>query len=188
MSNCDALPAQAWFVDGLATPAGPLRLVVDDTGALRALVWEDAEAMQAKLRARASSQGIAIRPGRAPASVRDALDAYFAGEVTRIDGLRIATGGTPFQRAVWGALRAIAPGSTATYREVATAVGAPRAARAVGIANRDNPIGIVVPCHRVIGASGALTGYAGGLGRKRWLIAHEAAACRRVLCAAESRS
>jgi len=86
--------------------------------------------------------------------------------------------GTPFQRAVWTALRSIPAGATMTYGELATRIGAPGASRAVGLANNRNPIGLVVPCHRVIGANGALTGYAGGLERKRWLLEHESSAAQ----------
>ncbi len=102
------------------------------------------------------------------------LDAYFAKRRTAFD-LPLAAPGTAFQRAVWAALVAIPFGETRSYGDIARAVGRPTASRAVGAANGQNPIGIIVPCHRVIGASGALTGYAGGLERKRWLLAHEGA-------------
>jgi methylated-DNA-[protein]-cysteine S-methyltransferase len=101
------------------------------------------------------------------------LGAYFAGELREFD-LPLAPHGTPFQREVWSALREIPYGSTISYAELAAAVGRPHAARAVGAANGRNPIAVVVPCHRVIGASGALTGYGGGLGRKRLLLDLEA--------------
>ena len=100
------------------------------------------------------------------------LDAYFAGETAPMPQLDLETG-TPFQRQVWQALRAIAPGTTRTYGELAQTLGRAGSARAVGSANARNPISIVVPCHRVIGADGALTGYAGGEARKRWLLDHE---------------
>jgi len=100
------------------------------------------------------------------------LAEYFAGERERFD-LELAPRGTPFQLAVWRALRAIPFGETATYGAIAERVGRPSASRAVGAANGQNPIAIVVPCHRVIGASGALVGFGGGLPRKRWLLAHE---------------
>jgi methylated-DNA-[protein]-cysteine S-methyltransferase len=88
----------------------------------------------------------------------------------------VATNGTDFQKSVWHALRAIPAGQTVTYGELARRLGQPTAMRAVGLANGANPIGIVVPCHRVVGANGTLTGYAGGLERKRWLLAHESVA------------
>ncbi|MEU8541497.1 methylated-DNA--[protein]-cysteine S-methyltransferase [Streptomyces sp. NPDC048717] len=101
------------------------------------------------------------------------LDAYFAGELTEFD-LPLHLVGTPFQLRVWGQLRLIPYGETRTYGELAEALGNPAASRAVGLANGKNPVGIVVPCHRVIGAGGSLTGYGGGLDRKRRLLAFEA--------------
>jgi len=101
--------------------------------------------------------------------------AYFRGALDALDDLAVDTGGTPFQRRVWSVLRTIPAGRTLSYLEVARRVGAPEAVRAVGAANGANPVAIVVPCHRVIGASGALVGYGGGLDRKRWLLAHEKA-------------
>jgi methylated-DNA-[protein]-cysteine S-methyltransferase len=107
--------------------------------------------------------------------------AYFSGELTAIDTLPVATGGTEFQRLVWSELRRIPCGASISYSELARRIGRPAAVRAVGLANGANPIGIVVPCHRVIGANGTLTGYGGGIERKRWLLAHErelAATCQ----------
>lgn len=112
-------------------------------------------------------------PNAAEAAGR--LRDYFSGDLHALDGLPVDTGGTPFQRAVWGQLRRIPAGRTASYREIAAAIGAPAATRAVGAANGANPIGIIIPCHRVIGADGTLTGYGGGLDRKRWLLEHEGA-------------
>lgn len=111
-------------------------------------------------------------PLAARAAVEE-LRAYFAGERFEF-ALPLAPKGTPFQQTVWLALRDIPYGTTVSYGAVARSIGRPSASRAVGMANSRNPIGIVVPCHRVIGSSGALTGYAGGLDRKRWLLAHEA--------------
>ena len=108
-------------------------------------------------------------------AAREQLAAYFAGELTVFD-LPLDLRGTDFQRRVWAALREIPYGRTRTYGELATALGAPSASRAVGLANGRNPISIVVPCHRVVGASGSLTGYAGGVDRKRALLDLEA--CR----------
>jgi methylated-DNA-[protein]-cysteine S-methyltransferase len=101
------------------------------------------------------------------------LRAYFEGGLVRFD-IPLAPRGTDFQQTVWAELRALRLGERISYGELARRIGRPSASRAVGLANSRNPIGIIVPCHRVIGASGALTGYAGGLGRKRWLLAHEA--------------
>jgi len=105
----------------------------------------------------------------------DQLRAYFAGKLREFD-LPLAPRGTPFQLSVWDAVSAIPYGSTATYAEIAAAVGRPSACRAVGAANGRNPLPVIVPCHRVIGAAGALTGYGGGLERKRFLLDLEAAA------------
>ncbi len=101
------------------------------------------------------------------------LDAYFGGDLTAIDDIAVELYGTPFQRDVWTALRDIPAGSTTSYAELAQRIDRPSAVRAVGAANGSNPISIVVPCHRVIGANGALTGYGGGLDRKQWLLRHE---------------
>ena len=103
---------------------------------------------------------------------RTQLQAYFAGELRDFE-LPLAAQGTPFQQGVWRALRDIPYGETISYGELARRIAQPAAARAVGLANGRNPIAIVVPCHRVIGANGSLTGYGGGLARKRWLLAHE---------------
>ncbi|MEP6853459.1 MAG: methylated-DNA--[protein]-cysteine S-methyltransferase [bacterium] len=108
------------------------------------------------------------------ADVRGQLDEYFAGRRRDFDVL-LASGGTPFQRSVWQALRAIPYGGTTSYGAIASGLGAPKASRAVGAANGRNPISIIVPCHRVIRGTGALTGYAGGTETKRWLLAHERA-------------
>ncbi|MSQ30511.1 MAG: methylated-DNA--[protein]-cysteine S-methyltransferase [Dehalococcoidia bacterium] len=119
--------------------------------------------------------GPARRDSAAAAEVTRQLRAYFAGERATFD-LPLAPRGTAFQQRVWLALRAIPHGRTTTYGAIAAAIGQPSAARAVGLAIGRNPLAIVVPCHRVIGAGGALTGYAGGLDRKRWLLAHEGGA------------
>jgi methylated-DNA-[protein]-cysteine S-methyltransferase len=102
-----------------------------------------------------------------------AISSYFTGDLTAIDILPVQTGGTPFQREVWRALRTITCGATVSYAKLAGQIGRPAAVRAVGLANGSNPVGIVVPCHRVIGSNGSLTGYGGGMERKRWLLEHE---------------
>jgi methylated-DNA-[protein]-cysteine S-methyltransferase len=118
---------------------------------------------------------ITLTAAAAPATARQQLHAYFSGDLAALGAIPVATGGTPFERAVWAGLRTIPPGVTISYAELARRIGRPAAMRAVGAANGANPIGIVVPCHRVIGAGGALTGYGGGLHRKQWLLRHEAA-------------
>src|SRR5262249_22610941 len=105
--------------------------------------------------------------------LRRSLAAYFDGALEALDDLAIDPGGTPFQHAVWTALRRVRPGETTTYLALARAIGAPTAVRAVGAANGANPIWLVIPCHRTIGSDGSLVGYAGGLDRKRWLLTHE---------------
>lgn len=106
-------------------------------------------------------------------AAREQLESFFAGELREFN-LPLAPAGTEFQRTVWRALLDIQFGHTESYGELAQRIGAPKAARAVGLANGHNPISIVIPCHRVIGADGSLTGYGGGIERKRWLLAHEA--------------
>jgi methylated-DNA-[protein]-cysteine S-methyltransferase len=111
-----------------------------------------------------------------PARIVDRVQRYFAGDVHALDDVLVRFDrGTPFQRDVWAALRTIPVGETISYAELARRVGRPGAFRAVGAANGQNPVGVVVPCHRVIAADGTLGGYAGGLDRKRWLLAHEGA-------------
>lgn len=114
-----------------------------------------------------------FRHGRDPWHLQPALRSYFDGRVGALDQVPVSLGGTAFQEEVWAALREIAAGSTTTYGNLAKRLGRPQAARAVGHANSLNPVAIIVPCHRVIGASSALTGYAGGLQRKEWLLRHE---------------
>lgn len=163
---------EAFTLDRIATPVGKILLVVDANGAVRALDFHDYEPRLLRLLRRHYGE-VVLSPGAAPAAVRQAVSAYFSGEPTALDALQVQTGGTAFQRAVWSALRAIPPGQTRTYGQLAATIGRPSAVRAVGLANGANPIAVIVPCHRVIGANGTLTGYAGGLERKQWLLAHE---------------
>lgn len=161
-------------LDRLPTPIGEALLVTDTEGVLRALDWADHEARLRRLLQR-QGEPAPLVAGRAPEAVRRALDGYFAGELHRLAAIAWRTGGTPFQRAVWAALAQIPPGATVSYGALAARLGCPKAVRAVGLANGANPVSLVVPCHRVIGSDGSLTGYGGGLARKRWLLAHEAA-------------
>ncbi len=108
-------------------------------------------------------------------SAAAALHGYFAGDLRALDSIEVDTGGTPFQQSVWRALRRIPAGTTWTYARLAREIGRPSATRAVAAANGANPVSIVIPCHRVIGSDGSLTGYGGGLPRKRWLLVHEGA-------------
>jgi methylated-DNA-[protein]-cysteine S-methyltransferase len=162
------------LLDSLATPIGQALLVTDDRGCLRGLDWCDHEPRLRRLLRRHYGRAV-LESGRAPGGVVEALEAYFAGDLRRLGGIDCVTAGTPFQRAVWTALREIPTGRTLSYGALAARLGQVRAVRAVGHANGANPIAIVIPCHRVVGARGALTGYGGGLERKRWLLAHEGA-------------
>lgn len=159
-------------LERLKSPMTTLLLVTDDEGILRALDFAEKEDRMHRL-LRLHYRQYTLRDGSAPASVKKALTAYFDGDIEALDEIQVATNGTPFQRKVWKALREIPSGTTMSYGRLATEVGHPSASRAVGAANGANPIGIVVPCHRVIGASGKLTGYAGGLSHKQWLLDHE---------------
>jgi methylated-DNA-[protein]-cysteine S-methyltransferase len=162
-------------LDKLATPIGTALLLTDGAGALRALDWQEFEERVDRV-VRLHYRGAERRQGRAPDAMRKALSAYFAGELDALDPIPVAADGTPFQKKVWTALRRIPVGETLSYSGLAKRIGHPAAIRAVGLANGANPISVVVPCHRVIGADGTLTGYGGGLPRKRWLLAHEGAA------------
>jgi methylated-DNA-[protein]-cysteine S-methyltransferase len=164
----------AFNLDRMTTPLGTMLVVTDNDGRLRALDWSDYEERLQRLLQRHYGTGkFLLHEGRAPEAVRDALERYFDGEIGALDTIPVETGGTPFQREVWAALRTIPAGTTVSYGTLAQEIGRPKAVRAVGLANGANPIGIVVPCHRVVGANAALTGYAGGLERKRWLLEHE---------------
>jgi len=161
-------------IDRVASPLGTLLVVCDDAGRLRALDFHDYEArMRRLLRAHYGERGFELRAGRGPSAVTDALAAFLSGALHAIDAVEVRTGGTEFQRRVWSALRCIASAVTCSYGELATEIGKPSASRAVGLANGSNPIAIVIPCHRVIGVDGSLTGYGGGIDRKRWLLEHE---------------
>jgi methylated-DNA-[protein]-cysteine S-methyltransferase len=161
--------------DRLATPIGAILFVFDDDGVLRALEFEEhAARMHRSLRLQYALTGVAFRA--APRELKAALRRYFEGDPGATAKIAWTTGGTAFQRSVWNALTQLAPGTTTTYGALARSLGNAAATRAVGLANGANPICIVVPCHRVIGADGSLTGYGGGLHRKRWLLEHEGVA------------
>lgn len=168
-------PPEILRLDRLPTPMGEGLLVTDDEGLLRAFDWTSHEA-RLRLLLRRQNPPTELVEGRAPDQIRARLEAYFAGELGALAKIPWRTGGTAFQQSVWRALCTIPPGQTLTYKGLAARIGKPAAIRAVGLANGANPVGIVVPCHRVIGSNGALTGYGGGIERKRWLLAHEGAA------------
>ena len=162
------------FIEQRPSPIGDMLLAWDDDGVLRVLDFVDFEPRMRKLLRLHYGECEPIQR-TAPAGLADALDRYFAGDIAAIDTIAVMTAGTDFQKSVWAALRGIPAGTTESYGGLAQRLGCPKAVRAVGGANGANPIGIVVPCHRVIGADGSLTGYGGGLPRKKWLLAHEAA-------------
>jgi methylated-DNA-[protein]-cysteine S-methyltransferase len=166
-------PVLSFTVDSLPSPLGPMLVVSDSLNRLRGLAWEDREDRLRRDLARIYRREPQLARGAAPAATRRALQRYFAGKLQAIDEIPIETGGTPFQSNVWRALRRIPAGTTLTYGRMATRLKCPLAVRAVGFANGSNPICIVVPCHRLIGSDGSLTGYGGGLERKRWLLEHE---------------
>jgi len=164
------------FLDRIATPIGELCLLADGTGRLRALEWSDEEdRLRRQLRITYGAGGVEIAPRRDPGGLSSALRRYFGGDLRIIDKLPVEPGGTAFQRRVWRALRRIPCGTTLTYAALARRIAHPTAVRAVGHANGANPISIVIPCHRLVGADGGLTGYGGGIERKRWLLDHERA-------------
>lgn len=162
------------FVDRIKTPIGELVFAADSEGKLRVVDWTDYEDRMLRLLKLHYGDGkYRLVPTQNPGGVRDRLELYFCGDVQAIDEIEVESAGTAFQRAVWKELRSISSGAVISYSQLAGRIGRPKAVRAVGLANGSNPIGIVVPCHRVIGADGSLTGYGGGLARKRWLLDHE---------------
>lgn len=157
--------------DRIDTPIGAILIAVDGEQ-LCSLDFEDNEEhIMASLRRRYGE--FTLEPDDNPAGISERLRAYFAGDYTCLDAIPVNTGGTAFQQEVWLALRTIPPGSTLSYGELAAQLGRPTAYRAVGGTNALNPVAIVLPCHRVIGSNASLTGYAGGLERKQWLLQHE---------------
>jgi len=156
------------------TPIGELSIVADDDGNLRAVDWKDHEARMLRLlRLHYGQHGFKLEEVCDLGGLAAGIKAYFTGDLKAINHLPVQTAGTPFQREVWHALRKIPCGQTLSYGKLAERIGRPAAIRAVGLANGSNPVGIVVPCHRVIGADGSLTGYGGGIERKKWLLTHE---------------
>ncbi|HEY4030544.1 MAG TPA: methylated-DNA--[protein]-cysteine S-methyltransferase [Caulobacteraceae bacterium] len=161
----------------IPTPVGDMLIAVDDQDRLRVLDWDShVERMERLMERYYGPDAVTLAQSGADSLIRAKLVAYVAGDIGAIDDITTHTTGTAFQRRVWAALREIPAGQTWSYGQLAAHVGEPGAARAVGLANGSNPIGVVVPCHRVIGANGTLTGYGGGIERKRWLLRHEGAA------------
>ncbi len=161
-------------MDRLATPVGTMMIAADADGNLRAALFtEDEQVVRRYLRLQSGEGRFKLEPQLNPHGFSATIARYFGGELDAIDHIPVETGGTPFQREVWQALRKIPCGRTISYGELAKRIGRPAAVRAVGLANGANPVAVVVPCHRVIGSNGSLTGYGGGIERKRWLLDHE---------------
>lgn len=170
---------QRFHLDRLKTPIGTALLVTDEQGFLRALDWSDYEARLHRLLRRHYDDYV-LEKAAAPKDITAALTGYFAGDLSQLKKIKWRTNGTVFQRKVWTALQKVRAGTTSSYGAFAARLNVPNAARAVGLANGANPVSVVVPCHRLIGADGSLTGYGGGLERKQWLLAHEGAAFKRL--------
>jgi len=161
-------------IEAIETPLGGLILVAGPDGRLHASEFSDrAERLHRLLDRRIGKDRYRLHAGNTPDAVRLSLEGYFAGDLAMISTVPLARAGTGFQQEMWAALRTIPPGTTMSYAGMAMALGRTGSARAIGHANAANPFGIIVPCHRLIGSGGALTGYAGGLERKRWLLDHE---------------
>jgi methylated-DNA-[protein]-cysteine S-methyltransferase len=173
----NSAPPEALTIDRMETPVGVALIVTDEGGVLRAFNWTDYEpAMRAWIGKHYPKARLA--EGRSPAPVRRAFEAYFAGDPRALGTVPWKASGTAFQLKVWEALCTIPAGETLSYAGLAERIGRPTAVRAVGLANGANPVAVVVPCHRVIGANGSLTGYGGGLPRKRWLLELEGVKAR----------
>lgn len=167
---------ETFQLERLATPTGGMLLVSDERGRVHALDWQDHEQrMQRLLDRYYRNVTLSLRDASQESAAKRALLAYFDGQLDALAQVKVATSGTVFQNQVWTALRRIPRGQTLSYGALAKKIGRPAAVRAVGLANGANPIAIIVPCHRVIGANASLTGYGGGLERKRWLLDHEGA-------------
>src|SRR5579872_1043960 len=182
-----ATPPETLTLETLATPFGPILVAADERGRLCAVEFWNDEAEMRRLLARHFGDAPAAF-GAIAAPIRAAFERYFAGDRGALKVLPWVSGGTEFQKKVWAALTTIPVGETWSYAQLAAAIGKPKAVRAVGLANGANPIPIVVPCHRVIGANGSLTGFGGGLERKRWLLRHEGAAFNDTAGARETRA
>jgi len=165
-------PLETFSLGRLATPIGVALLVTDADGILRALDWEDYEPRMKQL-LRLQYGAVVLRDGQSPRDIGAELSGYFKGDLDRLNTIKWRVAGTPFQRKIWTALAKIPPGRTMSYGALAAQLDVPKAVRAVGHANGSNPISVVVPCHRLVGSNGSLTGYGGGIERKRWLLAHE---------------
>jgi methylated-DNA-[protein]-cysteine S-methyltransferase len=170
-----AKPPEIFGLDRLQTPIGVALLVTDADGVLRALDWEEFEPRMKQL-LRLQYGAVDLKDAWSPRDLNTALSGYFKGDLDRLNTITWRVAGTPFQQKVWTALPKIPAGTTMSYGALAAQLNSPNAMRAVGHANGSNPISVVVPCHRLIGANGSLVKYGGGLERKRWLLQHEGVA------------
>ena len=161
----------AIFVSTTTTPIGPLTVLAVDGVVHAGGFTDDVRALAGGLAPDVRERPIEAVRDLGP--ITEALVAYFDGDLIALDGIPVSLKGGPFQRRVWAALRTIQPGQRTTYRDLAIRLGGERLARAVGMANAANPIAPIIPCHRLIGSDGRLTGYYWGLDRKRWLLDHE---------------
>ncbi|BDH45777.1 methylated-DNA--protein-cysteine methyltransferase [Salmonella enterica subsp. enterica serovar Choleraesuis] len=160
--------------DKITTPLGELWIICDEEFQLRAVEWEIyTPQMNKYLDHHYLTSGYRRLSHSNPGYLSSKILDYFSGNLAIIESLPVASAGTPFQKQVWAMLRTIPCGQAVNYGQIAAAIGKPGASRAVGAANGANPVSIVVPCHRVIGSNGTLTGYSGGLERKEWLLRHE---------------
>ena len=172
------------LTDRVETPIGPMLLMVGDDVVIGLEFDDQPERYMKDLRHRFSDFVMREKPN--PCGFSDRLRAYYAGDLSALDNLPVKGGGTPFQERVWAELRRIEIGTTISYGELAARLGDTKAVRAVGLANGRNPISVAVPCHRVIGSDGTLTGYGGGLPRKAWLLNHEGVSVRNDRIARQS--
>ena len=172
--SVDSVVRPILLIDEIASPLGRIVIAARD-GRLCALEFGGVKMARQLARRYPGSRRRRVRD---PFRISSRIRAYLTGDLTAVDRIPVETGGTAFQRRVWCALRAIRVGRTMSYAGLARTIGHATAVRAVGAANGSNPISIVVPCHRLIGGDGLLTGYGGGLWRKRWLLDHEGAAAR----------
>ena len=167
-------PPETLTLDRLTTLVGTALLVTDERGTLRAFNWTDYEPAMLAWIGKHYPKARLVE-GRSPPAVRGPFEAYFAGDARALEAVAWKASGTAFQLQVWEALCTIPAGETISYAQLARRIGRPTAVRAVGLANGANPVAVIVPCHRVIGTNGSLTGYGGGLPRKRWLLDLEGA-------------
>ena len=184
MDRVDYLTPRGLTLERLETPLGELLIVADESG-VRAIDFADCDVRLMRMIALFAMSLNGRRSVLRPSMLRDMhppatpgqalirLKAYFEGDLRAIDAISARPAGTPFQQSVWSALRRIPPGVRTTYGALAARTGQPLSPRAVGMANATNPVSVVIPCHRLTGADGTLTGYAGGLARKEWLLSHE---------------